>query len=279
MNMKKLKWLSTLLTILCVGVFEFVRHEFLHIISMDWGNLLVALFAGMLFFLYFHGIFAVVERLYNKLQKEKEERAVLQERDRIARELHDNVAQALFFMNIKVTEIESRLRQRGESFQAVADIKDALKLTDTEIRHHIFSLQKTPLPESIDLTTSVQETMSQFQQSTAIAANLVITGDCNNKLTTQVKQQLLRILQELLVNIRKHAAAKAVDVQMTVDDNRFSLIIRDDGKGFQLNTIHLKPSSFGFKNLEGDVRAIGAAWKLTSVPDGGTTVSISLNLA
>ncbi|MEN6386100.1 MAG: histidine kinase [Phycisphaerales bacterium] len=94
MNITRMKWISALLSTLVIGVFEFVRHHFLHVISMDWGNILVAILAGVLFVFYFHGIFAFMEKLYSNLQKEKEETAVLQERDRIARELHDSVSQA-----------------------------------------------------------------------------------------------------------------------------------------------------------------------------------------
>lgn len=70
MNMKRMKWLSALFTTIFIGVFEFVRHHFLNFISMSWGNLLVAVVTGLLFYVYFHTVFTLVENLYKKLQKE-----------------------------------------------------------------------------------------------------------------------------------------------------------------------------------------------------------------
>ncbi|WP_378953672.1 sensor histidine kinase [Pelosinus sp. sgz500959] len=276
MNITKMKWLSALFPALFIGIFEFVRHEFLHYISMDWGNLLVAVVAGILFLFYFHGIFAMLENLYDKLQKEKEDTAVLQERDRIAREIHDSVSQALFFMNVKVLEIETALTQKREPMAAVQELHEAIKLTDADIRQHIFALQKVT-EENINLISKVQEHLDQFQKKHDIVVNLRIKGNISSKFDNQVKSKLLRILQELLLNIRKHAAATQVNVSLLEDTHQCSMAVTDNGKGFDVEKVLIKKTSFGLKNLKNDVRIIGATLDLKSSPGEGTTVVISLN--
>lgn len=275
MNMKRMKWIATIFTILFIGVFEFIRHHFLNFISMSWGNLLVAVTAGLLFYIYFHGLFSLLDKTYNKLRKEQEERAVLQERDRIARELHDNVSQALFFMNIKVMEIETALQQH-KSLAAVRELKEAIRLTDGDIRQNIFELQKVA-QQNINLVASIQEYLTHYEEQNGIKVSLHITGDSDSKLSYQAKKQIIRISQELLFNIRKHAQAESVHVSLMEDDHEFSMIIQDDGKGFDIEDLQTRQSSFGYKNVENDARGMGANLIVESVPDKGTRIILSLN--
>jgi len=277
MNITKMKWLSAVFPALFIGVFEFVRHQFLHFMSMDWGNLMVAVLTGILFILYFHGIFAMLETLYQKLQKEKEETAVLQERDRIAREIHDSVSQALFFMNVKVLEIETALQQKREPLSAVQELHEAIKLTDADIRQHIFALQKVA-EENINLITRIQEYLDHYQKQHDIKVNLHVKGNINSKLNNHIRSQMFRILQELLLNIRKHATARQVNVSLIEDGQQFSMAIDDNGKGFDTEKVLTNNSSFGLKNSRKDAHQIGAQFSLKSCLGKGTRVVISLNL-
>jgi signal transduction histidine kinase len=278
MNMRKMKWISALFTTIFIGVFEFVRHHFLDFISMSWGNLLVAVVSGLLFYIYFHGVFSLLENLYKKLQKEQEERVVLQERDRIARELHDSVSQALFFMNVKVLEIEAALKkEQCEPLAAVKELQEAIKFTDRDIRQHIFALQKIT-HENINLVVVFQKYIADYEAQNNIKMGLKIDGDINSELTNAVRPQLLRIFQELLFNIRKHAEAKQVDISLIKDGKQFSMVVRDNGKGFHLENLKTNNMSFGFKMLEADVDAIGGRLNVQSFPGKGTTVTIDVEL-
>ena len=277
MDIRKMKWISALIAAVFIGAFEFIRHQFLHVISMEWGNVLVALLTGVLVFLYFHGIFALIENLYGKLQKEKEETAVLQERYRIARELHDSVAQALFYMNIKMAEIETALRQRQEPWVAIGEVKEAIRLTDTDIRQHIFVLQKVP-QEKINLPEVVRQYIADFQEDSGIKVDLSVADNVGDSLSLQVKNKLFRILQELLQNIRKHAGARHVNVSLKRADCQLFMIVCDDGKGLPIDVIKKQGLSFGLKILEDDVKGIGGRLKLESSPGQGTTATISLDV-
>jgi signal transduction histidine kinase len=277
MNIKKMKWISALVPAVFIVTFEFVRHHFLSIVSMDWGNVIVGGVTGVLFFLYFHGIFGLLENVYRKLQNKKEETAVLEERYRIARELHDSVAQALFFMNIKIMEIESALQERRQPWTEVEEMKEAIKMTDTDIRQHIFALQNIPLKD-IDLSSAMQEYAVRYGETSGISVDFNVSGDSNIRLNSRMKDQLFRVFRELLLNIRKHASATQVKITLTEEGQYFSMSIHDNGQGFAIKSLNTNKPSFGLKILAEDVQAMGGKLKLESFPGQGSTALVSLDL-
>lgn len=277
MNITSMKWLAAVVPAIFIGLFEFARHEYLHVISMGWGNILVAVLTGLLFILFSHGIFTLMENLYGNLQQEKQETAILQERYRIARELHDSIAQSLFFMNVKLLEIESSWKNGKEPWPAITELQDAIKLTDTEVRQHIFALQTVEPPdEAVELSSAIQKQLQQYELQTGTATDL--TAACSSTVSFNSDQQkkLVHIFQELLFNIRKHAEASRVSVSLAEKDGIFSMTIADNGKGFASEDIQQKRSSFGFKLLEQDLHAIGADLKIASAPGTGTTATVTL---
>lgn len=279
MNITRMKWIAALVPAICIGIFEFARHEFLHVVSMEWGNVLVAVLTGVLFILFSHGFFAVMENLYGKLQQEKQETAVLQERYRIARDLHDSITQALFFMNVKIIEIEAAWKNQREPLAAIKELQKAIKLTDTEVRQHIFALQTVTTEEDINLAAAIHDHLRQYEAQTGTKTNLAI--DCDNamiKCSPYERKQLFHIFQELLFNIRKHAAATQVKVSLTESGEFFSMIIADNGKGFAAGSIQQNKTSFGYKILEQDIQSIGAELSITSMPNEGTTVTVTLKV-
>jgi signal transduction histidine kinase len=278
MNIIKLKWIAALLPALFIGLFEFVRHDLLdHFFPVDIGNLLVAGLAAIVSLLYYHGIFTLLQNLNKKLQLEREEKATLNERDRIARELHDSVSQALFFLNIKAKEIEESLQQHLQPLEEVRELRKAIKITDADVRQHIFDLQIAS-EANVDFVTAIQAYINNFQEQSGVQMELTIKGDFNDKLSNRIKNQLIRIFQEILWNIRKHAEAARVRVQLTMENNQFVMVIQDNGKGFDVKEIKEQGSSFGLKIVEERAQGIGAELNIQSDLGKGTTVSIRLNL-
>jgi signal transduction histidine kinase len=116
MSLLKAKWVLTILTGLFILLFEFLRHKFMRDIYMNWGNLLVAVFSSLLFLAYFTVIFRLIEKLTTRLNEEVAHSMLHEERERIAHSLHDNIAQTIFFMNIKLLEIEKSLDKKSDEF-------------------------------------------------------------------------------------------------------------------------------------------------------------------
>jgi signal transduction histidine kinase len=278
MNVTRLKWIAALLPALFVGLFEFIRHDLLdHIFPNELGNLMVAGLAAAVSLLYYHGIFTLLQNLNSNLQEEKEEKATLKERDRIAHELHDSVAQALFFMNIKAKEIEAALHQQRHPLEEVREMRKAIKITDADVRQHIFNLQ-TASQANIDLVRAIQAYIENFQEQSGIQITLSLNGDFAEKLSNREKYQLIRIFQEVLWNIRKHAEAERIKVSIIEDSLRFMLVIQDNGKGFNMPKLKEKESTFGLRILEERAHAIGAKFNIESIVGKGTTVTITLDM-
>lgn len=277
MNIKKIKWIAILVPALFVGLFEMLRHELLGEVPTAWGNLMVAGVAALTGFIYYHGIFTFIQNLNKKLQEEREEKATLNERDRIARELHDSVSQALFFMNIKAKEIEDSLNQQRQPFEEVRDLRKAIKITDADVRQHIFNLQIASQTD-VDFVTVIESYINHFQEQSGIQMEFNVEGDFNERIDNRIKNQLIRIFQEILWNIRKHAEAARVRVQLTEENNQLLMVIQDSGKGFNVKELKEKESSFGLKIIEERVQAIGAELNIRSDLGKGTTVSIRLAL-
>ena len=277
MNIKKMKWIAAIIPAICIGLFEFARHQFLHVISMDWGNILVAVLTGILFVLFSHGIFAFMENLYGKLQLEKQETAVLQERYRIARNLHDSIAQSLFFMNVKIIEIESACKNQREPWAAINELKEAVRFSDTELRQHIFALQSVAADDNINLISAIQNHLDQHEAQTGAKVNLSVRCQPELSFTSYERKQLFHIFQELLFNIRKHAEATVVNVGIEDNGDIFSMTIADNGKGFVAEETLRQTNSFGYKLLDQDIQSIGAGLEVSSIPGTGTSVTVTKN--
>lgn len=277
MHITKMKWIAAIVPAICIGLFEFARHKFLHVISMDWGNVLVAVLTGVIFIVFSHGIFALMENLYGKLQQEKQETAVLQERYRIARNLHDSIAQSLFYMNVKIMEIETAWKNNQKPLSAIKELREAIRFSDTELRQHIFALQTVALEDNINLITAIQKHLRQYEAQTGAKTEFIISCDNEIPFNAYERKQLFHIFQELLFNIRKHAAATQVSVSLSESDKAFTMTIADNGKGFVAAANCGQKKSFGYKMLEQDIRSIGAGLSLTSFPGAGTTVTVTKN--
>lgn len=277
MNITKMKWIAAIVPAICIGLFEFARHQFLHIIPMDWGNVLVAVLTGVIFILFSHGIFALMENLYGKLQQEKQETLVLQERYRIARNLHDSIAQSLFFMNVKIMEIEAACKNHREPWAAISELREAIRFSDTELRQHIFVLQTVVADDDINLVTAIQNHLHQYETQTGTKVNLAITCGNESPFSPYERKQLFHIFRELLFNVRKHAVATQVNVSLSENAEAFAMTIADNGKGFVAAENPRQKKSFGYKIIEQDARSIDADLSLTSIPGAGTTVTVTKN--
>lgn len=177
-------------------------------------------------------------------------------------------------MNIKVKEIETALRQERSPLAAVRELQEAIQFTDTDIRQHIFNLQRLR-QEPVNLITAVKERVEKFQIQSGIEVCLEILGDWEGKLSATQKNHLLGILQEILCNIQKHAQAEQVRIILKETGGSYHLVIKDNGLGFE--TAELKTSkSFGLRILEERSRAIGAKFSLQSSPGEGTVASVCL---
>jgi two-component system nitrate/nitrite sensor histidine kinase NarX len=198
---------------------------------------------------------------------------VMDERNRLAREIHDGLAQTLAFLKLQASQMQSYL-DRGETSRLREALNTNYKtLTDAylDTRQAIDHLRVTP-KES--MRTWLTQTAGDFMEATRINASLSITIDPVG-LPLEIQAQLLRVVQEALSNIRKHARAQHVTLSLFRWQADLILEVSDDGQGFSPDDIPTI-SQYGLRGMRERADLIGADFQIISSPDHGTTVRLRL---
>ena len=205
--------------------------------------------------------------------------AVAQERLRIAHEMHDGLAQVLGYVNTKVQAADAYLR-RGETDDARTQLRElagAAREAYTDVREGIVGLRTLPGSER-NLGDVLREYLDQWNAQSGIRADLSIDNEL--RLRPAIELQLVRIVQEALANVRKHARAQRATVDLRRLNGHLQLTITDDGVGFN-------PSAksrgefprFGLSTMRERAEGIGGKLEIDSTPGQGTTVRFAMPLA
>jgi len=206
-----------------------------------------------------------------------EELAIGEERNRIAREIHDGVAQSLAFTALKL-DLAERLVDKDPS-KAVSEIqlsKQTLREQIREVRRSIFALRPIDL-ERFGLLETVRKYVQDFGEQNNLRTHLTLLGDI--KLAPSDEAITFRILQESLNNVAKHARASNVWVCLEAGETRAALTVRDDGVGFDPLLVGGKVSSvggLGLSQMRERMESRGGNYGLLSAVGAGTTVRASL---
>ncbi len=204
--------------------------------------------------------------------------SIIEERGRIAREMHDGLAQVLGYLNLQVQTLGSLLNQ-GKSDKLrdeLSQMRQAISAANADVRENILSL-RTTLADEKSLANAVEEYLTEFGIQTNIKTKLSfqVTGDLN--LSSVAEVQLVCILQEALTNVRKHASAHLVEVTVikeVFDHSEYiHLRIIDDGVGFVLTG---SKRNFGLRTMR--ERAEGVGGKLSIASDSGRGAQIDCRL-
>jgi PAS domain S-box-containing protein len=204
--------------------------------------------------------------------------AVLHERDRVARELHDSIGQILGFVKMQVQAARALLSDRPTEAdallaQAAAVAQDA----HADVREYILGA-RTGLSAHVDLLDALREYLGHFSDHHGIQASLTAPQSVDVRIlepTTQV--QLLRIIQEALTNVRKHGRAKSVRVRLGIDDGYICADIIDDGLGFDPAQEGKRAGhTFGLRFMRERAEEVGGSVEVASTPGNGTRVTISV---
>ncbi|WP_225885724.1 PAS domain S-box protein [Leptolyngbya boryana] len=209
-------------------------------------------------------------------QKQAEATSILEERNRMAREIHDTLAQSFTGILAQVGAANQVLTDDVEATQAHLDlIKELARTGLTEARRSVVALRPQLLEEG-----SLQNALHRLVTQIRAAANdttlyYEVKGTAYT-LSTEVESNLLRIGQEALTNAIKHANADEIRVELVYDRDQFCLRVKDNGQGFGVGSI---PSSKGFGLLGMSERAerIGAQLTIRSQPGQGTQMIVTVN--
>jgi two-component system nitrate/nitrite sensor histidine kinase NarX len=214
-----------------------------------------------------------------RLHEAEEQWTIHAERDRIARELHDSLAQVLGVIHLQLRSLEARAKD--EASPGIADELSAIAETADEaygdVREAILGLRET-VREDDGLEGSLREYLRKYSRQTGIVATLTCEGDTRRALTPRSEVQLLRVVQEALTNTRKHSQAHRVSVRIDCLGPAPTLTIEDDGVGFDPSTIAgSMEGGFGMKSMRERVEQIGGSIDVRTAPDQGTTIVVRLD--
>jgi signal transduction histidine kinase len=205
-----------------------------------------------------------------------EEVATQEERSRIAREIHDGVAQSLAFCAIKLDLVERQIQtQPQEAMQEVRAASSLLREQIREVRRSIFALRPIDL-ERFGLLETVRRYVLDFGEQNSLRAHLNIEGEVS--LAPGDEAVIFRILQESLNNVAKHARAGSVEVTLH-GGAKVSMCVQDDGQGFDPAQVSGRVSSMGglgLTQMRERIEARGGQYRVQSAPGQGTRVEVTL---
>ena len=214
---------------------------------------------------------------------EGRELAVLEERTRLAREIHDTLAQQLTGIVLQLEAAEA-LQSRNDSRRSrelMVAAREQARLALQEARRSVWNLRPMPL-EAAGLTAAVALEAERFGARTGMAVTVRNDGVPRHlALSPQSEVAVFRILQEALANAGQHSQASHVEVELRAGHGELALTVSDDGSGFDAGVEGVSGAggdSFGLVGMRERARLIGAAFKVTSEPASGTTVSVRVPL-
>ena len=192
------------------------------------------------------------------------------ERARIARDLHDNVAQSLAYVGFEL----DRLAAQHGGDQELKDLQGVDRGVVAELRETLYQLRAT-VSENQDLVDVAREYITRWSTRTGVEAQFAPhTG--GRRVPVRVERELWRILQESLTNVERHADASHAWVSWRIGDGRAQLEVRDDGRG--MNNDAASRERYGLVGIRERADAVGAQVTLVSEPDCGTTVLVELEV-
>jgi two-component system nitrate/nitrite sensor histidine kinase NarX len=201
------------------------------------------------------------------------EAAVGEERALLARELHDSIAQSLAFLKIQAGLLRSAVqKQQPEKVNTTLDELDAgLKESINDVRELLVHFRTRTNTD--DIEAALQETLQKFQHQTGLPTRLQLEGE-GLPLPPDVQVQVLHVLQQSLPNVRKHAGASHVSLDVH-KGARWRFVVRDNGSGFDTGQ-QRSENHVGMKIMRERAERIGASVELVSSPGQGTTVTLTL---
>ena len=240
------------------------------------GMLLLA--SGLLFFFITYQKRLLQKQLELNQVKQDQQKEILRntiqaqenERKRIAQDLHDEVGAMLSVVKLNVSMIERHSQEKANKL--AGETKSYLDEVITQVR----GISRALLPPSLEklgLNNALEELANWVNKTDKIRIDCWKKGE-PYRFDSKKELAVFRVSQEVVNNAIKHSGAKQIVIHSRYTSNRISIVIRDNGKGFDLN--EKLQTGLGLKNLESRMEMINARFKLKSIPGRGTTAIVCL---
>jgi len=202
--------------------------------------------------------------------------ALLEDQERIARDLHDSVIQRLFAVGLSLQAI-SRVVSDPHAQQRLAAAVDELDLTVRHIRTVIFDVEAPRSAAEHGLRSKILELTKEAGRAMGIEPRVTFAGALDSIVPTALGAEVLATLREALSNITRHAHASGVDVEVAVTDTAIILRVVDDGTGFAPDAAE-QAGGHGLRNMRARAERLGGRFDITNGPHGGTVLQWTAQL-
>jgi len=211
-----------------------------------------------------------------RLYRRSRQAAILDERNRMAREIHDSLAQGLTGIIVQLEAVERLTQRRPEqAVKALRRARDLARHSLQEARRSVWGLRPRTL-EGSTLAEAVGNHVAAMREQIGLTLHFSISGE-ERALSPDVELNLLRITQEALSNVQRHARALNAYVQLSFEEGRVRLVVQDDGVGLSPASLP-DPSDgdggFGLISMQERTSLMGGEMRISSIPGEGTQVEV-----
>jgi len=212
-------------------------------------------------------------QLYERVQAT----AVLEERERISAELHDGLAQVLGYVITKSQATRQLLRKMTVASDYLIELENVAQEVYTDTREAILGLKTASANRS--MVSALREFSVRFNQLHGIRTEVEVGDRIIPSLSPQAELQAIRIVQEALSNVRKHAEATHATIKVAAGDDEVTVVVEDDGKGFDVDEAGKGDwTKLGLRNMKERAGSIHGRLSVESEPESGTRVTLSIPL-
>jgi len=203
-------------------------------------------------------------------------RAVLAERNRIAREIHDNLAQDILGISVQLELVARLMPAAAETAKGHLDrARMLVRNSMTEARRYVWDLRSQELQKK-DLPAALRDTTKRLTAQSNIETVVEVAG-LTRPLPVEVESNLLRIGQEAINNAVKHARANRIEVGLNFDTHNVRLSVRDNGRGFDQSE-QIADGHFGLLGMRERAEQLGGVLSIDSAPERGTQIAVEVPL-
>jgi signal transduction histidine kinase len=205
--------------------------------------------------------------------------AVLEDRQRIARELHDSVSQVLFSLSLNLEWARRQVTEPGPLAERLTAMRDLAQEGLNDIRNSIYGLSAPAITEG-GLVEGLEDLRAEIERLSGMTVNFEVRGTVR-RLPALTEVHIYRVAREALFNAYRHAGASNLTLRLQFSRSRVSLAVEDDGVGMSRGEITAAGGlpTYGLKNMRRRVEELGGRFALTSRPGHGTRVNVSVPLA
>jgi NarL family two-component system sensor histidine kinase LiaS len=206
-------------------------------------------------------------------QRKLHELAVVEERNRLARDLHDSVKQQVFAISMQLSAARTFMDESDKAYWPVREAERLAQQAGAELTTLIRELRPPGL-ESKTLSTAIHEHVGEWSRQNKIETEINV--DENAAVDLQVEQALFRVMQEALANVARHSRASKVTISLNSGNNRVILEIEDDGMGFDVEKI---ARGVGLDSMQERLAAVNGRLEVASWKPKGTRITATVRSA